>query len=62
MNPPPYTDRHGEHWIGSYDTDEEDAIRCRCLEYGHGMSLTLVISSSCPVHKPVESVDDAPST
>jgi len=27
MNPPPYIDRHGEHWIGSYDTDEEDAIR-----------------------------------
>lgn len=26
MSAPPYVDRFGEHWIGSYDTDEEDAI------------------------------------
>jgi transcriptional regulator with PAS, ATPase and Fis domain len=24
---PPYQDRHGHAWIGSYDTDEEEAIR-----------------------------------
>lgn len=23
---PPFVDAHGEWWIGSYDTDEEDAI------------------------------------
>ena len=62
MNQPPYTDRHGEHWVGSYDTDEEDAIResAEKMRRLAGFLGSWGVTVSGPaVDKPVESVDDA---